>query len=92
MKLPSALGGVQAAGGFSAVDGVGLRLDTLKVSVKRVRVGAVLRVEDIGMTYTRANDEWASRATVYLPGPKSSHGHRASPLARRMRSSRCRRT
>ena len=71
ITLPSALGGATAGAGFSAVDGSGLRLDTLKVTVKRIKVGAALRVEDIGLTYTRSSDEWASKATVYLPGPKA---------------------
>ena len=71
VNLPSVLGGAKADAAFRAVDGSGLRLDSLNVSVKRIKVGAVLRVENIGLTYTTSGDEWSSRATVYLPGPKA---------------------
>ena len=68
--LPAAMGGLRLGTSFHVQDGVGLRVDSLRIDVAEVKVGKILTVKELKLRYEPTPNEWFTSATVLMPGPK----------------------
>lgn len=69
LGLPKRFGGITADATLLAKNGQGLKLDSLKISVKDVLIGPV-ELKKLSLDYTRDNDRWDGKLEVRIPPPK----------------------
>ena len=69
--LPKVLGSAKAAVKLTATMAAGVKLDSLKISKKHLKVAKKLRLEDFEISYTGGENRWRGEVIALLPAPRA---------------------